>query len=136
MARTLGLDIRLDRQIFRQRLAKRSAGDFDMVAAGWGPDYNDAMTFADLFASWNLNNRGRYASERYDELVAIAQSTTDTRVRNQAFADLQDLMYEDVVILPQYERGYIYVQHKQVKDIKRTRVGGDPNFNYARIEAP
>ena len=37
---------------------------------------------------------------------------------------------------PQYERGYIYVQHKQVKDIKRTRVGGDPNFNYARIEAP
>jgi oligopeptide transport system substrate-binding protein len=136
MSRTLGLDVRLDRQIFKQRLAKMTAGDFDMVAAGWGPDYNDAMTFADLFASWNLNNRGRYASEHYDRLVMLAQSTTDTRVRNQAFAEIQDLLFEDAVILPQYERGYIYVQHKQVRDIKRTRVGGDPNFNYARIEAP
>jgi oligopeptide transport system substrate-binding protein len=136
MARTLGLEIKLDRQIFKQRLAKMTAGEFDMVAAGWGPDYNDAMTFADLFASWNLNNRGRYASEGYDDLIREAQSTTDPVIRNRAFGLLQDLIYEDVVILPQYERGYIYVQHPQVLDIRRSRVGGDPNFNYARIEAP
>jgi len=133
MSRTLGLEIKLDRQIFKQRLAKMSAGEFDMVAAGWGPDYNDTMTFADLFTSWNLNNRGRYQSPRYDQLILEAQSTTDTRRRNQIFGEIQDLIHNDVIILPQYERGYIYVQHKQVDGIKRSRIGGDPNYNYAWI---
>ena len=54
----LGLQIKIDKQIFKQRLAKMTAGEFDMVLAGWGPDYDDLMTFGDLFASWNLNNRG------------------------------------------------------------------------------
>jgi len=135
MMRSLGLEIRLDRQIFKQRLAKMSAGEFDLVAAGWSPDYIDTMTFADLFASWNLNNRGRYKSNKYDELVRRAQSTTDSYTRNQAFGDLQNLIFEDVVILPQYERGYIYVQNTQVEGVRRTRVGGDPNYNYAWIKA-
>jgi len=133
MARHLGLDIRLDRQIFKQRLAKMSSGEFDLVAAGWAPDYIDTMTFADLFTSWNLNNRGRYKSQTYDMLVKQAQDTTDKKVRNQAFADLQKLIFEDVVVLPQFERGYIYVQNKRIEGVRRTRVGGDPNFNYAWI---
>jgi oligopeptide transport system substrate-binding protein len=136
MKRSLGLEIRLDRQIFKQRLAKMTAGEFDMVAAGWAPDYIDGMTFADLFTSWNLNNRGRYKSAKYDQLVKKAQSTTDKTVRNQVFGELQSLIFEDVVILPQYERGYIYVQNKELRGIRRTRVGGDPNFNYAWIVGP
>jgi oligopeptide transport system substrate-binding protein len=134
MARTLGLEISLDRQIFKQRLSKMSAGEFDMVAAGWGPDYNDAMTFADLFTSWNLNNRGRYKNDRYDSLIHEAQTTTDTRRRNQIFGELQDLIFEDAVILPQYERGYIYVQNRQIDGVRRTRIGGDPNYNYTWIK--
>jgi len=135
MARTLGLDIRLDRQIFKQRLAKMSAGEYDLVSAGWGPDYNDAMTFADLFTSWNLNNRGRYKSERYDALVIEAQTTTDKRRRNRIFGEIQDLIYEDVIILPQYERGYIYVQDKRIDGVRRSRIGGDPNYNYTWIKS-
>ncbi len=134
MARELGLQVILDRQIFKQRLAKMTAGDFDMVAAGWGPDYNDPMTFADLFASWNLNNRGRYVSEVYDNHVKRAQSTTNTRIRNRAFGDLAQVIHDDVVILPQYERGYIYVQDARVDGVRRRRFGGDPNYNYAFIK--
>jgi oligopeptide transport system substrate-binding protein len=134
MARELGLEIKLDRQIFKQRLAKMSSGDYDIVSAGWGPDYNDAMTFADLFTSWNLNNRGRYKSETYDALVLEAQQTTDQRLRNQLFAELQELIYRDVIILPQYERGYIYTQDKRLRGVRRSRIGGDPNFNYAYIQ--
>ncbi len=133
MRSKLGLDIRLDRQTFKQRLAKMTAGSFDLVAAGWGPDYNDAMTFADLFASWNLNNRGRYASAEYDDLVTRAQSTNDRALRNRLFGELQQVIFDDVVILPQYERGYIYVQSTEIEGVRRTRVGGDPNYNYARI---
>ena len=43
----LGIDIRIDVQTFKQRLAKMTAGDFDIVGAGWGPDFDDIMTFGD-----------------------------------------------------------------------------------------
>ncbi len=137
MARTLGLEVRLDKQIFKQRLAKMSAGDFDIVAAGWGPDYNDPMTFADLFVSWNLNNRGRYSNPEYDALIREAQQTTDQRRRNAIFSRIQDIIYEQVVVVPQYERGYIYALDKRVAGVRRYHIGGDPNYNYAYIvESP
>ena len=135
MARELGLEIRLDRQIFKQRLAKMTAGEFDMVAAGWGPDYLDAMTFADLFTSWNLNNRGRYKSSRYDELILEAQATSNSQRRNQIFGQIQQLIYDDVVILPQYERGFVYVLHSDVGGVRRSIFGGDENYNYAWIKS-
>ena len=135
MARDLGLEIKLDRQIFKQRLAKMTAGEFDMVAAGWGPDYQDAMTFADLFASWNLNNRGRYIGDEYDALIQAAQSTTDSRVRNRIFGQTQQIIYDDVVILPQFERGDIYVLHNDVAGMRRSIFGGDENYNYAWIKS-
>ena len=47
-----------------------TAGDFDLAMAGWGPDYDDPLTFADLFTSWNKNNRGAYSNPELDALVA------------------------------------------------------------------
>ena len=62
--------MKIDKQIFKQRLAKMTAGEFDMVAAGWGPDYDDPLTFGDLFSSWNKNNRGLYSNPELDRLRA------------------------------------------------------------------
>ncbi len=132
--KNLGLDIKIDRQIFKQRLAKMTAGDFDLVLAGWGPDYNDPLTFGDLYASWNLNNRGRYASPEYDRQVRIAQGAMDAPTRMAAFAEMQRIIHEDVVIIPNYERGVAYVTHPRVKGIVRRVVGADTDYTYAWIE--
>ncbi len=134
--KNLGLDIKIDRQIFKQRLAKMTSGDFDMVLAGWGPDYNDALTFGDLFASWNLNNRGRYDNPDYDRFVRIAQRSVDPEVRMDAFAELQRIIYEDAVIIVNYERGVAYVTHPLVKGILRRVVGADIDYTYAYIDVP
>lgn len=129
----LGLDVRIDRQIFKQRLAKMTSGDFDLVLAGWGPDYDDPLTFGDLFASWNLNNRGRYANPAMDQFVDLAQSSIDKEERMQAFAKIQQLLFDDVVLLPMYERGVTYVVHPQLKNVKRRVIGADTDFTAAYI---
>jgi len=132
--RVLGLEIKLDKQIFKQRLAKMTAGDFDIVAAGWGPDYDDTMTFADLMASWNLNNRGRFNDPEYDRLVRLAQSTSDPVIRNQAFADMQNIIIDDAILIPQYERGRVYVQDARLTNVVRRIFGGDPIYTFSRIK--
>ena len=130
----LGIDIRIDRQIFKQRLAKMTAGDFDLVMAGWGPDYDDPMTFGDLFASWNENNRGRYSNPALDGAVEIARSSSDAMTRMDAFAKVQQIIYDDAVILVSYELGSVYVTHPQVKGLVRRAVGTDPDYTNAWIE--
>ena len=132
--KNLGLDIKIDRQIFKQRLAKMTAGDFDLVLAGWGPDYNDPLTFGDLYASWNLNNRGRYSNPDYDRQVRIAQGAMDAPTRMAAFAEMQRIIHEDVAMIPNYERGVAYVTHPRVKGILRRVVGADTDYTYAWIE--
>lgn len=134
-ARNLGLEMRIDKQIFKQRLAKMDAGDFDIVVSGWGPDYDDALTFGDLFSSWNLNNRGRYASPEMDAFVRIAQSELDPVRRMEAFAEIQDLVHEDVVIVPMYERGWSFVVDPRLKGFKRRSVGPEVDYTYAWIDA-
>ncbi len=133
LKRELGLEIRIDKQIFKQRLAKMTSGDFDMVLAGWNPDYADALTFGDLFASWNLNNRGRYKNLELDRQVAIAQNSTDVRTRLEAFAAIQKIVIDDVVVLPNYEVGVVYVVDPRMKGLARRVAAFDPDYTNVRI---
>ena len=130
----LGLEIRIDAQIFKQRLAKMTSGDFDIVLAGWGPDYDDALTFGDFFASWNLNNRGRYNSPEMDSYIRTAQSSLDPKERMDAFGNIQQLVYDDVAMLPMYERGWSFVVDPRLKGFRRRSVGPEVDYNYAYID--
>lgn len=134
LKRTLGLDIVIDRQIFRQRLAKAEAGEFDMVLYGWGPDYDDPLTFGDLFASWNLNNHGRYSDEEVDQAVRIAQRSTDQTERMRAFDTIQRNLIDDVAILLFYERGVMFVEDARLNGVARRAIGPEPDYTGAYIE--
>ena len=131
--RTLGLEIRIDKQIFKQRLQKTTDGDFDIVSAGWGPDYADPLTYGDLYASWNGNNRGLYNNPELDAQVRIAQGSLDQQVRMKAFAEIQRIMIEDAVHLPNYERGRVFVQDPRLKGVVRRAVGTDPDYTNAYL---
>lgn len=135
LMRTLGLEVRIDKQIFKQRLAKAEAGDFDLVIYGWGPDFDDPLTFADLFASWNLNNHGRYSNPKLDAQVRIAQQSLDQGERMAAFAEIQRILIEDVVIIPNYERGQMFVQDPRLKDVVHRAIGAERDFTNAYIVA-
>ena len=132
--RVLELEIRLDKQIFQQRLEKMESGEFDLVMAGWGPDYADPLTFGDLYASWNGNNRGRYQNAALDAQVRIAQDSLDPRTRMDAFGEIQDILIEEAVQLPAYERGRVYVQLPELKGVVRRAVGTDRDYTYAYLE--
>ncbi|WP_372810319.1 peptide ABC transporter substrate-binding protein [Litorivivens sp.] len=133
LKQALGLETKLDQQTFKQRIAKMQQGDFDIAAAGWGPDFDDPITFGDLFASWNENNRGRFSDSRYDGWVRTAQQSLDPDVRLEAFDQMQHIINEQVVIIPTYENVGLYVQHPKLIGVRRSIFGGDPNYRYARV---
>ncbi|HEU4620374.1 MAG TPA: peptide ABC transporter substrate-binding protein [Gammaproteobacteria bacterium] len=133
--RTLGLRVRIDKQIFKQRLAKSLAGDFDLIVEGWSPDYDDALTFGDLFSSWNLNNHGKYVNPKLDEQVRIAQRSLDPAVRMAAFAEIQRILIDDVAIIVNYERGQLYVQDPHLKGVTHNAIGAERAYTHAYLVA-
>lgn len=128
-----GIEIVIDRQIFKQKLAKLAAGDFDLALSAWGPDYNDPMTFADLLHSRNENNHGAYHNPAYDALVEQASQLPDGAARNALFAQMETVINQDVPVFPLTEPGIVYVQHPQLDGVIRRRFGGDPDLRFARI---
>jgi oligopeptide transport system substrate-binding protein len=92
------------------------------------------MTFADLFASWNENNRGRWRNDRYDALIRKAQDTADPKTRMDAMAEAEAILLDDVAILPKSEAGSVYVHSPKLSGIVRRAVGTDPDYTHARME--
>jgi oligopeptide transport system substrate-binding protein len=133
LRRHLGLEVRIDRQNFRQRLEKQNQGEFDLTIKGWSADYDDPLSFADLFASWNLNNNGRYNNPALDEQVRIAERSLDQAERLRAFAEVQRILIEDAVILMAYERGVLYVQDPRLKNVARRVIGPPTDYSRAYI---
>ncbi|MEK7691779.1 MAG: peptide ABC transporter substrate-binding protein, partial [Bdellovibrionota bacterium] len=121
------------KQIFKQRLAKMSAGDFDVVSAGWGPDYNDPMTFADLKTSWNENNRGKWENKEFDELIRKAQASADQKVRMDNMAAAEKILLEELPLMPLYERTIVYTHSERIDGIVRRAVGFDPDYTWVKV---
>lgn len=133
LQQSLGLEVKVDQQTFKQYLVKARDGRFDLALASWYPDFDDIITFADLLASWNPNNRIRYDNPEYDRQVRILQRETNQRRRMEAAAKLQDMLIEEVPVLPMAETGSAYVQHDRLRGVIRRVLGADPDYTFARV---
>src|SRR5699024_1973743 len=52
-----GISVEIDKVPFEARLEKEKDVDYDMVISTWGPDYNDPMTFLDMWLTDGSANR-------------------------------------------------------------------------------
>ena len=117
----LGIDVEITPQPFKSRLASMDSGDFDMVYAGWSPDYNDPMTFLDMFTTTNGNNYGKYSNAQYDELIANALKESDVVARQDMLAQAEKIVtYDDAAIYPLYFSGVTYAVSDKVQNMTRT----------------
>ena len=83
----------------------RTAGEFDICAGGWGADYNDVISFFNLFTSTNGNNNGKYSNAKYDALIAKGKTELDATKRLAIFKEAEDILIaKDAGVSPYYYR--------------------------------
>ncbi len=133
LKQTLGIDVLVDQQTFKQYLSKARQGEFDLVLSSWYPDYDDFVTYADLLGSHNPNNRGRYLNDSYDQWLQVLMTSTDKPTRLQAVAEMQRIIIDDAPLLPMAETGSAYLQHPKLRGVERRVLGQDPDFTRARV---
>jgi len=106
----------------RDWAAYRTARQQEIMQAyimGWYPDYIDPDDYIFPFVhsvggSWIHHN---YASAQMDQLVESARGTTNTAERESLYEDIQDLMVDEVPIIPLYQGGAYAVSKPSVKGI-------------------
>lgn len=132
-----GLTLSLNQQPFQNKLDVQAKGDFDISYSGWGPDYQDPMTFLDMFTTGNGNNHTAYSSKEYDKLIKDASTTLldDLEARDAAMAEAEKLLIEeDTVIAPLYQRGSSFLMKDKVKGLLSHSFGGDYSYKWVSIE--
>jgi oligopeptide transport system substrate-binding protein len=131
--KALDIDIGIDVQTFKVRLQKTTNKEYDIVKAGWGPDYLDAMTFGDLFTSWNANNESGWSHPEYDRLIKVAAASVDAKERMEAFHKAEKILVEEAPIASMIQATRVYVQNPDLVGVIRRTISPDPDFYYARI---
>jgi oligopeptide transport system substrate-binding protein len=125
-------EIKIDLVPFKTRLQRMRDGQFDIVWAGWGPDYLDSMTFMDLFMSNNENNHGEFKDAKFDKMIISAQQESDIAKRAKILVDAEKYLIEDqAAVVPYYQRARAFVSAEGLQGYLRSQVGADPNFRYA-----
>ena len=102
---------------------------------GWGADYNDPMTFLDIWTSNGGNNHTGYANTEYDELLASVYKETDQDKVTEIYKKLENkLVNDDAVISPFYYTDKYTFYQNYVKDIQFTSFGATYEFKHAYIQ--
>jgi oligopeptide transport system substrate-binding protein len=128
----LGIEVTVDSLPFTARLQKMTDKDFQVVYAGWGPDYNDPMTFLDMFVTGGGNNHTSYSSVEYDQLIDKAKKEPDKTKRMGYLIDAEKLLMKDLPIAPIYFRNIDWIKVDDLTGVVRRAVGGDPDFYWAQ----
>lgn len=109
--------------------------EYDFTLSGWSADYNDPMTFLDIWVSNGGNNHTGYANTEYDDLLASVYKETDQDKVTEIYKKLENkLVNEDVVISPFYYTDKYTFYQNYVKDIQFTSFGATYEFKHAYIQ--
>lgn len=124
----LGVNVEFQQMPFKARLQKMTDKDFQIVFAGWGPDYNDPMTFLDMFLTGNGNNHTGYSSAAYDKLINDAKIEADSSKRMDMLIAAEKMLMADMPIAPIYFRIRTWTAQTGIEGVVRRAIGGDPDF--------
>lgn len=110
----LGVTVQLQNQEWNAFLENRKNGEYQIARNGWIADYNDPISFLDMWMTGGGNNDAQYSVAEYDAAIAEAKASADPAVRMAAMHKAEDLiMGRDWALGPIY----FYTQKYMMQNI-------------------
>ena len=106
----LGIECKIAQQEWNVFLATRPAGTFEVARDGWIADYNDPLTFLEIFKSDNGNNNCHWKNAEFDALIDQAKAEADSTKRFELLHQAEDLWAEEMPGAPIYYYADTYLK--------------------------
>ncbi len=158
---SVGITMNLENQEWNTFLNTRKNGDYSVARNGWLADYNDPISFLDMWVTASGNNdvqfgKGEHAdvalysldltdlgydvkvengtwAETYDVVINLIKTCTDTETRYALMHRAEDLLMSTGCIVPLYFYTDIYMISSSVKGFFSNPLGYK-YFMYCTIE--
>lgn len=117
-------------------VAERDSFKYDTYNMGWNGDYDDPMTFMEL---WNTGSgyakfMGGYSNAEFDEMFDSLSTMTDSAERTEVYKKMeQNLIAENAGIAPLYYGNSQFFVQEYVKNLSTPNFGGALEFSRAYI---
>jgi oligopeptide transport system substrate-binding protein len=134
VTKNLGITFNIKMVTYKQKLENDTKGDFDLVYNGWGPDYDDPMTYLELWETTNSQNGGKYSNAEFDKLITAARVETDKVKRMEMFYQAETILLEDAGFVPLQFRQRAWLCNDNLKNLARFFIGADTDYVYAYFE--
>ena len=120
----LNVDVTLNNQDWNVFLSTRADGNYDMARDGWISDYNDPVSFMDMFMTGNGNNNAQYSNSEYDAMMTKVLTDSDAEDRMELMHKCEDLLLsQDSAIAPLYYYTQPYMMAEGLSGMYYTPLG-------------
>ena len=147
----VGITMNLENQEWNTFLNTRKAGDYSIARNGWLADYNDPISFLDMWVTSSGNNDVQFGkgankdvaaysldltdlgydvkvengtwAETYDVIINLIKTCTDTATRYELMHRAEDLLMSTGCIVPLYFHTDLYMIDSSVQGFFSTPLG-------------
>lgn len=120
----LGVQVSLQNQDWNVFLKERKEGNYNIARHGWIADYNDPMSFIDMWLTGGGNNDAQYKNPEFDKFVKAAKATSDPDERMENMHKAEDILIgEDNVVAPLYFYNNSYMMKPNINGLYYTPLG-------------
>ena len=118
-----GLTITLNQTTYNNRLELMGQHSYQVGLTRWYADYQDPLTYLDMWISTSQMNYGCYSNEAYDQLYykVTGELALDTEGREEAMKEMEAIILGDAAICPLYQLAACVLQN--------------PNYNWVKNAA-
>lgn len=116
--KNLGVDVKTENQEWGVFIENRQNLNYQVARAGWSADYNDPMTFLDMWLSNSGNNDIGFKNEEYDKLINETKNIEDAAKREENFKKAEEILVKDnMAIMPIYYYTNVAVEKPYLKGV-------------------
>ncbi|MCR8641939.1 peptide ABC transporter substrate-binding protein [Paenibacillus sp. N1-5-1-14] len=116
------------------RVDKGSKHDFDMILSLWGADYNDSVSFLDMWITGGDFNEVDWSNKRYDELMKNAAQEVDTAKRSKDLIEAEKILMDEMAVAPIYFRSRVYLVRPGIENLLLPSFGMEWDLKWTEVK--
>lgn len=130
----LGITVNVSPLPWPELLKRMSERKYDLALLGWSADYADPSVYLKSYITGSGNNDSGWVNSAYDEFMKEALSQEQEELRLKAFHQAEDLLMEELPVLPLYQYTKVYAAREGLKGIAVSPLGTGFDFKGTYVE--
>lgn len=91
----LGIELTLNNSEWQTYTNNLALGEFGLARLGWSADYDDAITYVELFTNDNSYNYGHWVNDEYTSLIEEIKTLPDGEERDAKLEEAENMLFAE-----------------------------------------